>query len=283
VAVRFVRSSSSGLALAALLIAGDAGAVDAFEIQVYDGTANAPGVPGLELHLNRVFDGVKTATPPELPQHHLTHMTLEPSLGVTPFLEIGGYFQTALRADGTFDYAGSKLRTKFVTPKGWRDHLRLGINLELSLVPERYERSRWGGEVRPIIAWENEHWLFAVNPIVSIPLGPPDASSGPTFEPAAMAKVKIADVVAVGFEYYASIGPIASPDGFDAQLHYLYEAVDLLSIPHFELNVGIGEGLTPASNGIVAKLIVGYAWESDAPKDRAPLGQSAPRGGRFLQ
>jgi hypothetical protein len=34
-----------------------ASAVDPFEIQVYDGTANAPGVPGLELHLNNVSVG----------------------------------------------------------------------------------------------------------------------------------------------------------------------------------------------------------------------------------
>jgi hypothetical protein len=257
------------------LSARDAMAVDAFEIQVYDGTANQPGAPGLELHVNRVFDGLKSAAAPELPSNHLTHMTLEPSLGVTSFLELGGYLQTALRADGTFDYAGSKLRTKFVTPEGWREHLRFGVNVELSLVPARYERSRWGVEVRPIVAWENARWLFAANPILGIPLGSPDAERGPTFEPAAMAKVKIADAIAVGVEYYASFGPVAEPAKWDAELHYVYEAVDLLAIPHFELNVGVGEGLTPASNSFVAKLIVGYAWGPDAPSAGAPPGRVA--------
>jgi hypothetical protein len=43
-------------------------AIDPFEIQVYDGTANAPGVPGLELHVNNVFSGAQTTAPgPELP------------------------------------------------------------------------------------------------------------------------------------------------------------------------------------------------------------------------
>lgn len=272
-----MRLLSWPLALALFFVAGDALAVDAFEIQVYDGTANAPGAPGLELHVNRVFNGVKTADPPELPAHHLTHMTIEPSIGLTPILEIGGYFQTALRADGTFDYAGTKLRTKLVTPPGWREHLRLGVNVELSLLPERYERSRWGGEVRPIVAFESTRWLFAMNPIVGIPLGSPDARRGPTFEPAAMAKVKLAGL-GLGFEYYGSFGPIAAPEKPDAQLHYLYEVIDVLSIPHFELNVGVGEGLTAASNSVVAKVIVGYSWESDAPHDRAPLGRNAPHG-----
>jgi hypothetical protein len=58
---------ASAALLAIVFSAHDAAAVDEFEIQVYDGTANPPGVPGLELHVNRVLDGLKTAPPPELP------------------------------------------------------------------------------------------------------------------------------------------------------------------------------------------------------------------------
>ena len=261
-------------ASAVLLTSGRASAVDPFEIQVYDGTANSPGVPGIELHVNRVFDGLRTAAAPELPQHHQSHFTLEPSLGVLPFLELGAYLQTALNADGSFDYAGTKLRAKLVTPPGWHEHLRLGLNTELSLLPERYDRNRWGGELRPIVAWENERWLFAVNPIVGVPLGPPDVHDGPTFEPAAMAKVKVEDVAAFGLEYYASIGAIASPSPISDQEHYLYEVVDLLAVKHFELNAGVGEGLTSASNGFVVKMILGYTWEraaTTAPAHPEPL------------
>ena len=245
--------------LAAMLPARDAHALDPFEIQVYDGTANAPGAVGLELHVNRVFNGLESATSPVLPPHHQTHFTLEPSLGVTRFLELGAYFQTALRADGTFDYAGSKLRAKFVTPEGFHEHLRLGVNLEASAVPERYERGRWGAEIRPIVAWENDRFLFAVNPIVGIPLAGDDAHDGPTLEPAATAKVKIADVIALGVETYSSLGPMAHPAAVREQQHYVYEVVDLLSIEHLEVNAGIGQGITSTSNGLVAKLILGYS------------------------
>jgi len=246
-------------ALAVALVPAAARAVDPFEIQVYDGTADAPGVPSLELHANHVFDGVKTAEPPELPAHHQTHLTLEPAFGVTPFFEAGAYLQTAFRADGTFDYAGSKLRAKFVTPEGWHEHVRLGANFELSILPERYDASRGGTEIRPIAAWENEHWLFAVNPILDVPLGGSDHA--PEFEPAAMAKVKIAGVVAAGLEYYSSIGRITSPSAWSGQEQYVYEAVDLIWLEGVEVNAAIGEGLTRASNGLVAKMILGYAWE----------------------
>lgn len=234
------------IALAVALVARDAAAVDPFEIQVYDGRANEPGSVGLELHANRVFRGVRTATPPELPLHQQTHFTLEPAVGVTPWFEMGSYFQTTLRADGTFDYAGTKLRTKFVTPPRWHEHVRLGMNLEFSLLPARYDRNRWGGEIRPIAAWENDRWLFVINPIVDV------SRQAPSFEPAGMVKIKLADVIAMGFEYYSAI---------DDREHYLYEVVDLLSLPRFELNAGVGEGLTGASNAFVAKMILGYSWE----------------------
>ncbi len=249
-----------------MLAARTAAATDPFEIQVYDGTANAPGDPGLELHVNRVFSGRATAPPPELPPNGQTHFTLEPSLGVTPFWELGGYFETTLRADGTFDYAGVKLRSKFVTPPGWHPHVRLGVNLEVSLLPTSYDRNQWGAEVRPIVAWEDERWLFVVNPIVDASLAGPDYGAGPTFEPAAMAKVKLLGRVAAGIEYYANLGPIAGILPWRQEEQYVFEAADLLGFRGFELNVGLGEGLTPASNAFVGKAILGYTWERGATR-----------------
>ncbi len=241
--------------------ASRARAIDPFEIQVYDGTANRPGVPGLELHVNRVMAGKKDAEPPELPPHRQTHFTLEPSLGLLPWWEMGGYFQTALRADGTFDYAGLKLRSKFVTPPDWHPHVRLGINLEVSLLPERYDRDRWGNEIRPIVAWENPDWLLVLNPIIDTSLAGDGWSDGPTFQPAAMAVYKIHGVVSLGLEYYANLGPFSKLLPWRRQEQYVYEVVNLLSVPRLELNAGIGEGLTEASNDVVVKVIIGYAWE----------------------
>jgi hypothetical protein len=236
-------------------------AVDPFEIQVYDGTANTPGKPGLELHLNNVANGVAVSDPPELPQDRATHMTLEPSFGVLKTWEIGGYFQTALRKDGTFDYAGVKLRSKHVTSPDWNEHWRLGINFELSLLPDTYDRDRWGTELRPIAAWHDEDWLFAINPIVDVPLAGDGYWKGPTFEPAATIVRDIAGKVGVGLEYYAAFGPFSDFAPLHAQQHYFYQVVDLVSVKNLELQVGVGEGLTEASNKIVIKTIVGYAFE----------------------
>jgi hypothetical protein len=241
--------------------ANGARAADPFEIQVYDGTANPAGIPGLELHLNDWATGHRDGSPPEAPLHGQFHATLEPSFGVTPFWELGAYFQMAERTDdGTVDWAGVKLRSKFVTPPRWDAHWRLGVNLELAYLPPTYDRDRWGTEVRPIVAWQNNDWLFAVNPILDQSLAGTGASEGPSLEPA----VKVARTlgpVAVGFEYSAAFGPLASPLPLRQELHYVYETLDLVRVERLELNVGIGEGLTPASAGIVVKAIVGYTFE----------------------
>jgi hypothetical protein len=241
-----LRLSACAAGAAVFLGAPPVRAVDPFEIQVYDGEANRPGEPGLELHVNHVASGA-------------SHFTLEPSFGVLPWWEIGGYFQTALRADGHFDYAGVKLRSKFVG-HAWSEHLRAGLNVEVSLIPTAYDPNRWGMEFRPIVAWEDERYLFALNPIVDAPLAGPDFRAGPHFEPAAMAKAKIMGLVAIGFEYYAGLGPFAGLLPLREQEQYLYEAVDVLGIPNLELNVGLGEGWTEASESLVFKCIVGYTF-----------------------
>jgi hypothetical protein len=243
-----------GFGVGILAAHGPARAVDPFEIQVYDGTADAPGEAGLEAHVNYVASGLTSATPPELPRHHQGHLALEPSYGVLPTWEVGGYFLAALRPDGTFDVVGGKVRSKLVTPNGWSAHACLGINLELSYLRQAYDAERWGGELRPIASWDSQRVTLAVNPIVGVPL-----RGGPlTFEPAAMALFKVPGLLSFGVEYYAELGSLVDPAPLHAQEHYLFEVANLLRVSAFELNVGVGEGLTGASNPFVAKLIIGY-------------------------
>jgi len=94
-------------------------------------------------------------------------------------------------------YAGIKLRSKFVVPFPEGVHYRLGVNVELSILPEAYDQSRFGSEIRPIACWENEHFIIAVNPIIDASLAAPDFAEGPSFEPALLAKAKIAGAVSL--------------------------------------------------------------------------------------
>jgi hypothetical protein len=228
--------------------------VDAFEIQVYDATADAQDAVGIEMHANAFF------------REKEEHVTFEPSYGLFSWWELGTYLQTAITADGSLRWGGMKLRSKFVTPPGWQRYLRLGLNFELALLPTEFDRNQWGMEIRPIAAWENAHWLFAVNPIVSASLAGPDAAAGPVFEPSAMALYKFGERVSLGFEYYGEIGPFSAVLPIDKEEHVVFEVVNVLCIKNVELNFGVGQGLTAASSPFVAKMILGYSWEHFAKR-----------------
>lgn len=193
-----------------VVLSGPALAFDPFEIQVYDGSADDAGQAGLEVHLNR--------------HHDATHLTFEPSYGVTRFWEVGAYLQFRQGS-----YEGVKLRSKLILFD--RDGLRLGINGEVALEPG----GQWGGEIRPILAFENQRVILAVNPNISFPA---------SFEPGAMAKLKLGPI-ATGVEYYGTL----------PGEQYLLGAVDLLAVEHLELNLGAGGGTTG-----IAKLILGYVF-----------------------
>jgi hypothetical protein len=254
------------VAVAAGWIAGPrpARAVDPFEIQVYDGTADAPGTPGLELHANTVAAGPATPAAGARDPGGESHLTLEPSFGVLSVWELGAYLQTAVRADGRYEYAGAKLRSKLVTPPGWRPHLRLGVNVEVALLPETYDPERAGGEVRPIVAWEDPRWLLAANPILDFGFTAAAWHGGPGFEPAVALKRKLALHggalgLALGLEYYAGFGPLWAPLAWRQQDQRLFQTADLAWGP-FDLNLGVGEGLTPATEALVIKMIAGYSF-----------------------
>jgi hypothetical protein len=244
----------------ALWDASSAKALDAFEIQVYDGSANAPGAAGIELHLNSVVAGQRQAVAPELPPDHQTHLTAEPSLGITRWWELGGYLQTTILPDGRFDYSGVKLRSKFVRPGGESDRLRWGLNLEVSDLPPSYDRDRWGAEVRPIVAYGTRGGPFvcAFNPILDFGLAGPSASAIPSFEPALTTLVVFDGLLSAGLEYYADVGQIGRFLPARAQQHYLFEVVNVLHWTRIEINAGVGEGLTSSSNHFVAKMILGF-------------------------
>jgi hypothetical protein len=243
----------------ALLLPRGARAVDAFEIQVYEGDINEAGQAGLELHSNFVASGITSAAPGELGTHHLLHETLEPSFGVLSWWELGAYLQlVAAPGAGEAHFGGFKLRSKFVVPRAYTGGFVLGLNLELGRGVAVVGDGIWGIEVRPILAWAPGRWLFAFNPIVGWAVtGEREAS--PDFEPAAKVRWDTGRGFGLGAEYYAGLGPLIDPLPAARQEHTAYLVFDLLDSA-FELNAGVGHGLTDATNAWTVKLILGRAF-----------------------
>ena len=260
--------AAAGVVSVLLTLAVAAGATDKFEIQVYRGEHNEPGQLSFELHTNYTFAGRTTPSyAGETPADRALHLTLEPALGLTSWLEIGGYLQTMISPYGA-ELAGWKLRAKVVAPDRWKLPLKLGLNVELGKVPRSVEQDGWANELRPIIGFNLWRFGLTFNPLVGFPLEGPDAGK-PDFEPATKLTFNTNWGFAVGAEYYAGLGRFDV--GFDPlreQEHLLFATFDLeppVGAPEpadaWELNVGLGAGLTPGTaQHVIAKVIVGHAF-----------------------
>jgi hypothetical protein len=251
-----------GVVLVAFALARVAGATDAFEIQVYDPGINAPLSPGIEIHVNYVARGLtEPSYQGAVPMDQLIHVTFEPSFGVTTFWELGGYLQLAVDPKGDGGqawFAGWKLRSKFVLPEDQAGIFDLGVNLEFSDVPHRFEEGRTGAEVRPILGIRYAGFRVDANPILSWGFGGTRVGV-PDFEPCIKATWDTTLGFTVGFEYYSGLGPIDHIPRFEKQEHYAYAVLDLLDGP-LEVDVGVGRGLTEASNDWTLKAIVGKSF-----------------------
>jgi hypothetical protein len=62
--------------------------------------------------------------------------------------------------------------------------------------------------------------------------------------------------LAVGLEYYTDLGPLRNFSTFNEQQHNLYAVVDF-KIGRFDVNAGVGYGLTPGSDRLMYKMIIG--------------------------
>jgi hypothetical protein len=248
------------LCLAVLsLLPRAARAVDAFEIQVYEGDIDEPGQAGLELHSNFVASGITSAPPGELGTHHLLHETLEPSLGLLAWWEVGAYLQlVAAPGEGEAHFGGFKLRSKFVVPRAYTGPFVIGLNLELGRGAAVVGDGIWGTEVRPILVWTPGRWLFAFNPILGWAVTG-ERHASPDFEPAAKLRWDTGRGFGVGAEYYAGLGLLGDLLPGAQQEHTAYVVMDLLDSA-FELNAGVGRGLTDATNAWTVKVILGRAF-----------------------
>ena len=66
--------------------------------------------------------------------------------------------------------------------------------------------------------------------------------------------------IAGGFEYYGGLGPITGFDPISEQGPQIFPSIDLALAPEWEVNLGVGIGMTGASDHLIIKSIVGYRF-----------------------
>ncbi|HWH64089.1 MAG TPA: hypothetical protein VNS50_12480 [Ginsengibacter sp.] len=252
--------------LISLFLFNIAAAQDNYEIQVYASPTQAKGSTMFELHSNYTFNGQKNIIDGVRPSNHALHETLEITTGITDNFEIGFYFFTNYTSTYGYKYVGSHIRPRVSVPEKWHWPFGASLSMEIGFQSSEYAEDTWSIEIRPILDKQFNTVYISFNPTFGIGLkGSNDHT--PSFEPNLKASYSF-NKVALGFEYYGSIGQVDNVPSLSQQNHSLFAVADLNIDPRWEFNFGPGWGLTNNTDDFVFKLIVGrrITWRKTADK-----------------
>ncbi len=226
------------------------------EIQVYNAGIAAVGQFTIQQHLNYVAGGqTNPPFPGGLASNHSLNGTPEFAYGVTDWWEVGLYLPFSITNQQFYSDA-FKLRTLFVSPHADQRNFFYGVNFELSNETPPFAQTRWALEIRPIIGLRNSEYEVIVNPIVDIGFGKYGEAD---FAPAVRVAKNFGHDLYAGFEYYSDFGKIGDFSPLAEQQHTLFAVTDF-KFGVFDVDLGVGYGLTPASDRWVVKTIIGYAF-----------------------
>jgi hypothetical protein len=250
--------SCSGLALHAQ---------DNYEIQVYGVDTVDPNSTMIEFHTNFTAQGSKTVVNGMLPTNHAWHETIEITQGWNEWFETGFYIFTSARSGDGWDWVGDHIRPRFRIPEKWHWPLGLSISNEIGYQRRQFSADSWTWEVRPIIDKKAGRWYLSFNPTLDKSIHGASVPQGWVFSPNAKVSYDFTKVVSGGVEYYGSLGPVGNPDPLADQQQQIFPSVDLNVSPDWELNFGVGWGLTRSTDHLIIKAIIGrrFNWGKRKP------------------
>ncbi len=250
-------------ALSALIVALTATAAWAqgnFEIQVYGSELTGPGQTMIELHSNTAIEGTTRTEDGVLPTQDAAHETLEITYGFTPWLETGFYLFTSIQPDSGWEWVGDHIRPRVSVPESWHWPVGVSLSMEFGYQRREFSTDTWTWEIRPIVDRKIGRWYWAFNPAIEKSLKGDNSGKGFGFTPAAKVSYDLTSRVAAGLEYYGDLGPISHIDSPDKQQHLIFPVLDIDLGPRWEFNLGVGAGLTPATDRLIIKAILGYRF-----------------------
>jgi len=227
------------------------------EIQVYDAGIASPGHFNLTWHNNYIADGRRRS--PEFsggiaPRHTFSGVT-EWAYGVSPWFEGGLYFPLySIAGTGAATFNGAKLRALFVAPDAADRRFVYGVNFEFSWNSAHWDENRYTQEIRPIIGWHLGAFDVIINPILDNSY---HGFGALVFAPATRVAYNLDKHWALAIEEYADFGPLRKFLPTSQQQQQLFAVFDRSDgRGGWEIEGGIGLGLTSATDSLTVKLIL---------------------------
>ena len=258
-----IRSGILGVTvLAGLFCAvGIAKAQDNYEIQVYGSETIDPGHTMVELHSNFTFQGTKNPTDGTWPTNHQEHETIEITHGFNDWFEIGFYIFTAEQNGLGIDWVGDHIRPRVRVPPRWHWPVGVSISQEIGYQRRQFSVDTWTYELRPIVDKQIGKWYFSFNPTFDKSIHGETASQGFVFSPNVKISYDFTKKITGGLEYYGSLGPVTGFYSIAQQQQQFFPAIDLNLSPKWEVNFGVGVGVTQSTDHLIAKMILGYRFD----------------------
>ena len=233
-------------------------AQDNYEIQVYPSETVKKGTTMFELHSNFTSQGRKLIDPDGvLPTNHAMHETVEITHGFTSWFEIGFYTFTSIQR-GSLNWVGNHIRPRFAIPESWHWPVGVSLSQEIGYQRAAFSADTWTWEIRPIVDKQFGRLYLAFNPSLEFSLRGPSAGQAPGFSPNVAVGVDVTKQVNLALEYYGAYGSLSGFDPPSQRAQQLFPSINLNLSPDWELNAGVGFGLTNVTDHLILKTIVGY-------------------------
>ena len=236
-----------------------ASAQDPFEIHIYEYEPLSWREFSLEAHLNLTTQGTRLREGPLLPTSRQTHLTLEPTFGLSENFAVGFMFLNAWEPGYSPDFAGWRILPHFYAPESWRLPFHLGFVAEFSFQNTRYEENSRRVELRPILDREFRRWRLVFNPVFERALHGPGTRHGWNFAPAILLRLK-RKVFSPSIEYYGELGSVNVRPRAQPEVHQLFFGGDWHLRDGVLLNLGVGFDLARSGPGVVLKSRFEWDW-----------------------
>jgi len=214
-------------------------AQDPFEIHVLEYEPMHGGEFTFENHLNYA--------------RSVFHNTYELTGGITDEFSFGVMQLNARARGGPLESAGWRLVPHFYVPRSWHWPIDVGLVAEFAFENPAWDANSRSVTILPVL--EKRFGLVQVdlNPTFGRALHGPDTDRGWGFGLAARVAMERKKRFTPSLEYYGDWGPLPAFEPLAGQMHQILPGGDIRLWKNVLWSVGVGVGITPATDRIVYK------------------------------
>jgi hypothetical protein len=239
-------------------------AVQAMEFKVY--SYMTPNEGEVELSYWNVYVARSDLSQPwkdgsTIQREGLFSHSLEVEYGLTDRWTISAYADFQDPRGESLEYVGTRAvvtRYRFFEPD--QRFLDAAIYVEYVIPNHQFSEGQEEIELRLILEKNLYPIVFLFNPIFEKDVSGPGVEEGLEFEYAAGGYIAVNRRVTFGVEFYGATGSLNNFKSPADQEHYIFPAARLKLYPGFLIDLGVGFGLTHASDDLTSKAIFEYEF-----------------------